>query len=95
MRKTLPGGSLAPSERPVIHLPAAARGCLEVDLLRGGPLASTQPPIPPTIWRPIAAIERGFAMPFDLIDKLEELAKDLPDHAQDAIDRVIEILEGR
>lgn len=34
-------------------------------------------------------------MPFDLIDKLEELAKDLPEQAQDAIDRVIDLLEDR
>jgi hypothetical protein len=38
------------------------------------------------------AQRRRHAMPFNLIDKLEELAEDLPDRAQDALDRVLEIL---
>jgi len=32
-------------------------------------------------------------MHFDLIDKLEEIARDLPDRAQDALDRVMDLLE--
>jgi len=32
-------------------------------------------------------------MPFDLIDKLEEIARSLPDRAQDALDRVIDLLD--
>jgi len=36
---------------------------------------------------------RRFVMHFDLIDKLEEIARDLPDRAQDALDRVMDLLE--
>ena len=40
------------------------------------------------------AIQQEVVMPFNLIDRLEELAEDLPEQAQDALDRVLEILAG-